>query len=166
MIAACIYSGSDTKVVLNSVKFEPKKSKLMQEVNKLVIEIFIWQLIIAMVCSLFNTILENSYPEFTKHIPKANFWIMMMTWWLLMTYFIPISLMVTMEMVKLFQGAVLGRDQRGWSDLYQCFTSANNTSVNENLGQIKFVFTDKTGTLTKNNMLFRNIICGGELYGA
>ena len=83
-----------------------------------------------------------------------------------MTYFIPISLMVTMEMVKLFQGAVLGRDQRGWSDLYQCFTSANNTSVNENLGQIKFVFTDKTGTLTKNNMLFRNIICGGELYGA
>jgi len=27
------------------------------------------------------------------------------------------------------------------------------------------VFTDKTGTLTKNNMMFRHLICGGALYG-
>jgi P-type E1-E2 ATPase len=33
------------------------------------------------------------------------------------------------------------------------------------LGQIKFVFTDKTGTLTKNNMVFKNLICGAQLYG-
>jgi magnesium-transporting ATPase (P-type) len=82
-----------------------------------------------------------------------------------MTYFVPISLMVTMEMVKLFQGVVIGRDRTGFSEEYQCFTTANNTSVNENLGQIKYVFTDKTGTLTKNNMIFKNLICGGKLYG-
>ena len=89
-----------------------------------------------------------------------------MTWWLLMTYFVPISLMVTMEMVKLFQGSILVRDKYGWSEDYQCFTSANNTSVNENLGQIKYVFTDKTGTLTKNNMVFKHLITGGKLYGS
>ena len=33
------------------------------------------------------------------------------------------------------------------------------------MGQIKYVFTDKTGTLTKNNMIFKNLICGGKLYG-
>ena len=33
------------------------------------------------------------------------------------------------------------------------------------MGQIKYVFTDKTGTLTKNNMIFKNLICGGRLYG-
>ena len=53
-------------------------------------------------------------------------------------------------MIKLFQGAVLARDPQGYSHEYEVFTSANNTSVNENLGQIKYVFTDKTGTLTKN----------------
>ena len=83
-----------------------------------------------------------------------------------MTYFIPISLMVTMEMVKLFQGSVLANDPIAYSDLYECYTTANNTSVNENLGQIKYVFTDKTGTLTKNNMVFRYLICDGMLFGS
>lgn len=67
-----------------------------------------------------------------------------------MTYFVPISLIVTMEMIKLFQGGILEKDVRGYSHEYKCFISANNTSINENLGQIKYVFTDKTGTLTKN----------------
>ena len=82
-----------------------------------------------------------------------------------MTYFVPISLMVTMEMVKLFQGIALESDQRGFSQRYDCFTIANNSSVNENLGQINYVFTDKTGTLTKNIMTFKYLICDGLLYG-
>jgi len=41
-------------------------------------------------------LLESSYKEVTQYIPSSNFWITSMTWWLLMTYFIPISLMVTM----------------------------------------------------------------------
>lgn len=95
----------------------------------------------------------------------SNFWITACTWWLLMTYFIPISLMVTMEMVKLFQGSTLSSDPQGYSAAYDCTTVANNTSVNENLGQIRYVFTDKTGTLTKNNMVFRYFVCNGTLYG-
>lgn len=83
-----------------------------------------------------------------------------------MTYFVPISLMVTMEMVKLFQGQLLNRDKSGYSEEYDFNCTANNTSVNENLGQIKYVFTDKTGTLTKNNMIFKNLICEGKLYGS
>lgn len=137
----------------------------MTEVNKLVFEIFIYQVIVALVCSLFNTLLENSYSQITKFIPVSNFWVTAATWWLLMTYFIPISLMVTMEMVKLFQGSTLASDPLGFSKSYDCMTTANNTSVNENLGQIRYVFTDKTGTLTKNNMIFRYFICGGMLFG-
>lgn len=68
-------------------------------------------------------------------------------------------------MVKLFQGSLLVRDKAGYSEEYDFYTTANNTSVNENLGQIKYVFTDKTGTLTKNNMIFKNLICDGKLYG-
>lgn len=38
-------------------------------------------------------------------------------------------------------------------------------SINEELGQIEYILTDKTGTLTCNKMEFRNIVVGSELYG-
>jgi phospholipid-transporting ATPase len=122
----------------------------MAEIDKMVIGIFIWQLLLSLVVSLFNTLFENSYPELIHFVGNTHFWLVVPSWWLIMTYFVPISLIVTMEMIKLFQGFMLGRDQNGYSEEYETFVSANNTSVNENLGQIKYVFTDKTGTLTKN----------------
>lgn len=48
----------------------------------------------------------------------TRFWLLVPSWWLLMTYFVPISLIVTMEMIKLFQGAVLARDPQGYSEEY------------------------------------------------
>lgn len=67
-----------------------------------------------------------------------------------MTYFVPISLIVTIKMVEMFQGMIIEKDRRGYCQDYDCYISANNTAVNENLGQIKYIFSDKTGTLTKN----------------
>ncbi len=40
-------------------------------------------------------------------VGTTKFLINTASWWLLMTYFVPISLIVTMEMIKLFQGSVL-----------------------------------------------------------
>lgn len=60
---------------------------------------------------------------------------------------------------------MLSRDAQGYSAEYDTHIAANNTSVNENLGQIKYVFTDKTGTLTKNQMNFKKIIVDGQAFG-
>lgn len=59
-ICVAIYVGSDTKVRINSVNFEAKKSKMMIEIDKMVISIFIWQLLISLIVSLFNTLFESS----------------------------------------------------------------------------------------------------------
>ena len=41
----------------------------------------------------------------------------------------------------------------------------NNSSVNEDLGQIKYIFSDKTGTLTSNVMNFKVLSMNGKIYG-
>lgn len=96
VICVAIYVGSDTKVILNSAKFSGKKSRLMDLIDEMVFGIFIGQIILSFVFSLFNILFENNHMEFINLVGPSKFWINSASWWLLMTYFVPISLIVTM----------------------------------------------------------------------
>jgi len=79
---------------------------------------------------------------------------------------IPISLYVIIEMLKLGQGGLIALDK----DMYFENEKENgalcrNSDLIEELGQVEFVFSDKTGTLTQNKMEFKKISVGGQIYG-
>ena len=78
--------------------------------------------------------------------------------------FVPISLLVTLEMVKVFQGIVMRNDPK-MTSRDDIKTSVQSSNLNEELGQINYVFSDKTGTLTQNLMEFKNICIGQRSYG-
>ena len=74
--------------------------------------------------------------------------------------------MVTTESVRFFQAIMISKDQKLFSYNSRSFADVQSSNLNEELGQISYVFSDKTGTLTCNEMIFKKLIVGGKAYGS
>jgi len=72
---------------------------------------------------------------------------------------------VTLESVKLAQGIAISKDPNLTQKSTAIPAIVNSSNLNEELGQIEYIFSDKTGTLTCNIMDFKKISIGGVSYG-
>ena len=171
-IIGCVaYTGWDTKVMRNSESSSMKHTKVERMMNYMIILIFIFQFlccfIIAIGCGVWtsNNAVNYSYFIENRYTPSVEGILAFFTTFALTTSMIPISLIISLEFVKVSQSAWINADK----DMYcakndrkvKCFSS----SLNEELGQIEFIFTDKTGTLTSNTMVFKFALIGHQLYG-
>lgn len=78
---------------------------------------------------------------------------------------VPISLLVTLEMVKVFQGIMMIFDPEMTAKASGIKTTVQSSNLNEELGQVDYIFSDKTGTLTQNLMEFKNLSVKLKSYG-
>ena len=78
---------------------------------------------------------------------------------------IPISLYVIIELLKLGQASLIGKDVAMYWLEDNGFASCKNSDLIEEMGQVEFIFSDKTGTLTQNKMEFKRVSVGGRRYG-
>ena len=86
------------------------------------------------------------------------------TWCVLLNNLVPISLLMTLELVKYFQGFFISWDIDIYDQRQRVTTKVQTSTLNEELGQIKYIFSDKTGTLTKNFMKFKRVSIGLKQY--
>lgn len=89
-----------------------------------------------------------SYAYISKYSPALAGFLNIFTYFILLNTMVPISLVVSLELIKLFQVFFISWD----SDMF-CLESGKgcafkNISINEELGMIDYIFSDKTGTLT------------------
>ena len=82
-------------------------------------------------------------------------------------YLIPISLYVSIEIVKVVQSMVfIARDRSMYHPETDTPALARTSNLNEELGMVNTVLSDKTGTLTRNVMEFFKCSIAGVSYGS
>ena len=92
--------------------------------------------------------------------------VLFVTFWILYSYLVPISLFVTLEIVKFWQGFVyVNWDEEMRDPETGDYALARNTSLIEDLGKVDYVFSDKTGTLTSNEMQLRQVAVKDSVFG-
>eukprot|EP01137_Pigoraptor_chileana_P033308 Opistho-2@23991 len=94
-----------------------------------------------------------------------NFVLAFFTFLILLNNLIPISLIVTLEVVKFIQATFINNDIEMYHADSDTPALARTSNLNEELGQVKYIFSDKTGTLTCNIMEFRRASVAGISYG-
>ena len=167
-----IYTGKDTKLLQNIKHSSLKTSHIDKKLNIIVLYILLFCLVLCVIATVIGTVFRiKNMPDYKKgelnadyvlyfdeednndaleivRIFTANF----------MTFntLIPISIMITMAVIKTIQVFIIelmeARLRRDPTDEVKCFS----TTLQDDLGMVKFIFTDKTGTLTRNEMEFKS----------
>lgn len=168
-----VYVGHNTKIMKNSPNARSKISRIENIMNFQIIIIFILQTFLSVLGAIFYLIWKEQYKEeITSYIslPVYSNWFLtffyrMGTWILIFTNLVPISLLVTLEMIKYIQGMFINWDIYMYDRVNSTPAKVQTSTLNEELGQVKFIFSDKTGTLTKNYMEFKKMSIGKYSYG-
>jgi len=139
ILGVVIYTGKDTRIVMNSREPRSKMGKLDIELNMITKLLFVFMLLLAGVIVAFHGFSGKWHLQYFRYI-------------LLMASIIPISLRVNLDFAKTIFSYKINHDKSIPG------TVARNSNIPEELGRISFLLTDKTGTLTKNDMHFKKLI--------
>jgi len=168
-----IYAGTDTKLALN-LKLPPSKfSTVERRMNRMVLGIFVFLLVCAVLCgSLSGWIQEenlskawylNTWENESSSLTATYDFI---SYFVLFSFLIPMSLMVTLELVKISQAKLMEWDVEMFSDVNDSESGmkAKTSNLNDELALVKYIFSDKTGTLTENRMEFSHCTINGKVF--
>lgn len=145
-VALVIYTGSESRSMMNMTEPPSKVGLLDEEVN------FLSKLLFALLFTMAFILL--CFKGFGRH-----WFLYLLRYLLLLASIIPISMRINLDLAKYVYKFVIEHDRAMPEAVVR------NSDIPEELGRLDFILTDKTGTLTKNEMVFKKIHFGSMLFG-
>ncbi|XP_076467810.1 phospholipid-transporting ATPase VA-like [Babylonia areolata] len=174
-----LYAGHETKAMLNNRGPRYKRSQLERRINRDVIWCVILLLFLCFFCAIgsgiwlgdYNSLTDNTnlvpfipFGDLDQYSPLFQGFIVFWTYIVIFQSVIPLPLYVSLELVKLGQVYFITQDLELYDEESDKRMECRALNITEDLGQIEYIFSDKTGTLTENKMEFKSCTVGGVDY--
>jgi len=169
-----VFTGHETKLMRNATATPIKRTKVERKLNWLVLVLVGILLVLSVVSTIGDLIQRNVDGNALSYLRLGSlngagqvaetFARDMVTYWVLFSSLVPISLFVTVELVKYWHGLLINEDLDIYYDKTDTPATCRTSSLVEELGMVEYVFSDKTGTLTCNMMEFKQCSIAGIQY--
>lgn len=165
-----VFTGHETKLMRNATATPIKRTAVERVINMQIVALFGVLIVLALISSIGNVIKVTSDAEHLTYLYLQGtnkvglFFKDILTYWILFSNLVPISLFVTVEMIKYYQAYMIASDLDLYDEASDSPTVVRTSSLVEELGQIEYIFSDKTGTLTRNVMEFKSCSIAGKCY--
>ena len=174
-----LYTGKDTKIMKNIQTSSIKSSSIEDIINNIIIGVMIFVFVLCIVCTIIGMVfLKRNIPSYKDGNLNAEyiyynhdddfpyvleFFRLFAAFFILFNNIIPISMAITFTIAKVIQIIIIEFDKELKKDPGD-HLKVLSTRLQEDLGKVKYIFTDKTGTLTRNEMIFKGCSIFGMLY--
>ena len=171
-----VYTGHETKIMKNSNQTPNKRTNMNRQTDVNYFFITIGLVGLTFIGATFNMYYDTQVlpSHWYLNIPNSvgikkdwnlfEFFKTLLRFLLILNTLVPISLSVTLEFIKLILAYLVSHDRELYDEHSNTEAVARSSNLMEELGQIQCILTDKTGTLTCNEMILKHLIIEGKTY--
>lgn len=173
VLGVVLFTGHDTKIMMNAGVTPSKRARIARELNWNVLYNFGILLVMCLLCAIINGV-AWAKTDASLHFfgfgpiggsPSMSGFITFFAAIIVFQNLVPISLYITLEIVRTLQAIFIYSDIEMYYEKIDQPCIPKTWNISDDVGQIEYVFSDKTGTLTQNVMEFKKATINGQPYG-